>query len=102
MPSGGDLVITVPSVNAYCKKLHSGLQSTIANDYGPEMSGHILADVDHASNPPTIVLFCNMHVFTANGLAFAANDVSFNFSIVQKAKLFRENQSTVQAVDLTP
>jgi len=79
MPSGGDLVITVPSVNAYCKKLHSGLQSTIANDYGPEMSGHILADVDHASNPPTIVLFCNMHVFTANGLAFAANDVSFNF-----------------------
>ncbi len=84
--SGNDIHISVPNVFKYCEKLAQGVE---AISFTNERMSHIIADVNSASGPPLLPLFCTVVIMTEQGIAMTTSSVHITVAITQKVRIMR-------------
>lgn len=85
-PNSEDIIINVPNVFKYCENISRGTEIVT---FGNGAMSHLIADVNSASGPPAVELFCTVVIMTESGQAMAIDSVAVTVSITQKVKIMR-------------
>lgn len=81
--------INVPNVFDYCKTISAG--STLAV-FGNGAMSHSIRDVNSATTPPGVTLFCLVVIMTETGFALPVDSIHVTIQIRQKVTIMRDRQ----------